>query len=105
MPDGPRCHPFGAQPLRVFVPAWHRYRMTARWPRLMKRKTAAEYCDLSEPAFEREVLAGRLPCAIKLGERDHWDKLALDKAISVLAGANDEPEYRRNLKERYGEAA
>lgn len=79
--------------------------MAERWPRLMKRKTAAEYCDLSEPAFEREVLAGNLPCAIKLGERDHWDRMALDAAISRLAGGADEPEYRRKLRERYGEAA
>lgn len=79
--------------------------MTARWPRLMKRKTAAEYCDLSESSFEREVMAGRLPCAVKLGERDHWDKRALDKALDILAGNADEPDYRRNLKARYGEAA
>jgi hypothetical protein len=71
----------------------------------MKRKTAAQYCDLSESAFEREVLAGKLPCAIKLGERDHWDKKALDAAISSLAGTDDEPEYRRKLRGRYGEAA
>lgn len=29
-------------------------------PRMMKRKTAAQYCDLSEAAFEREIIAGRL---------------------------------------------
>jgi hypothetical protein len=76
-----------------------------RWPRLMKRKTAAEYCDLSEPAFEREVHEGRLPIGVKVGGREHWDKLALDAAISRLAGAIDEPDYRRKLRERYGEAA
>lgn len=79
--------------------------MSERWPRLMKRKTAAEYCDLSEPAFEREVLSGNLPCAIKLGQREHWDKLALDKAISRLAGTEDVPDYRRELRERYGQSA
>lgn len=79
--------------------------MTARWPKMMKRRTAAEYCDLSEAAFEREVLAGRLPCAVDLGGRDHWHKLALDRALEKLAGDGDEPEYRRNLRGRYGEAA
>lgn len=79
--------------------------MTARWPHMMKRKTAAEYCDLSEAAFEREVLAGRLPCAIKLGERDHWLRPALDKALARLAGETDEPAYRRELRGRYGQAA
>lgn len=77
----------------------------SRWPRLMKRKTAAEYCDLTEQAFEREVLAGTMPCAITFGGRDHWDKAALDAAISRLTGELDEPDYRRELRERYGKAA
>jgi len=42
-----------------------------RWPQLMKRKTAAAYCDMSEAAFEREVLAGRFPAAFVIGGRDH----------------------------------
>lgn len=79
--------------------------MADRWPRLMKRKTAAEYCDLSESAFEREVLAGKLPCAVKLGERDHWDRKALDKALDALMGNDAEPDYRKQLKARYDEAA
>lgn len=79
--------------------------MTARWPRLMKRKTAAEYCDLTEQAFERELLAGRLPAAVQFGGRDHWDKAALDAAISMLTGEGDVPDYRRELRERYGQAA
>ena len=28
------------------------------WPRMMQRKTACAYCDLSLAAFEREVVAG-----------------------------------------------
>lgn len=79
--------------------------MTARWPQSMKRKTAAEYVDLSEAAFEREVAAGRLPAPISLGGRDHWSRDALDAAIRLLAGTEDEPDYRRELRERYGKAA
>lgn len=79
--------------------------MSARWPRTMKRKTAAEYCDLSEAAFEREVASGRLPASFSLGGREHWDKAALDAAIARLTGAADEPDYRRELRERYGKAA
>lgn len=79
--------------------------MAERWPRLMKRKTAAEYCDLSESSFVAEVTAGRLPCGITLGQREHWDRLALDNAISRLTGGEDEPDYRRKLRERYGQAA
>lgn len=79
--------------------------MTARWPRLMKRRTAAEYCDLSETAFEGEVLAGKLPAPITIGRRDHWDRLALDKAINHLTGAIDEPDYRAKHKEQYASQA
>ena len=77
----------------------------ARWPRLMKRKTAAEYCDLTEQAFEREMLAGRLPAAVQFGGREHWDKAALDVAISQLTGEGEVPDYRRELREQYGQAA
>lgn len=66
-------------------------------PRMMKRKTAAAYCDLSEAAFEREVAAGRFPAPVRLGNQDHWDRLAIDKAIDVLSGASPEPAWRRNL--------
>lgn len=44
------------------------------WPRMMKAKTAASYCDLSEAAFEREICAGRLPAGVMLGGREHWCK-------------------------------
>ena len=54
-----------------------------RWPALMRQKTAAEYLDMSEGAFVREVAAGRLPPAVVFGGRDHWRKEAIDAAISV----------------------
>jgi len=71
-----------------------------RWPRMMKRRTAAEYCDLSEQAFEREVFAGRLPCAVMLGNREHWDKLALDKALAALSGHDELPEWEAELYQK-----
>lgn len=55
-------------------------------PRMMTRGRAAHYCDLSEAEFEREVAAGRLPLPVKLGNRDHWSRVALDEALSSLAG-------------------
>lgn len=79
--------------------------MTARWPRLMKRKTASEYCDLTEAAFEREVLAARLPAAVDFGGREHWDKAALDAAINRLTGEDAVPDYIREFEERYGRQA
>ncbi|SLK04037.1 hypothetical protein [Novosphingobium mathurense] len=61
-----------------------------RWPALMKRKTAAEYCDLSEQAFLREVASGRLPPAVLFGGRDHWHKEALDRALALLCGERED---------------
>lgn len=57
-----------------------------RWPKAMLKRTALEYCDLTEAAFEKEIAAGRLPCAFLLGGRQHWHKEALDKALARLAG-------------------
>lgn len=57
------------------------------WPRMMKRATAAAFCDLSEAEFEREVAAGRLPMPVKLGNTDHWSHQHLDDAIQRLSGA------------------
>lgn len=72
------------------------------WPQAMKRKTAAAYLDMSEAAFEREVLAGRLPQPIWLGGRDHWRRDAIDAALNNLMGPEPEPEWRREFRERYG---
>jgi len=80
--------------------------VTARWPAMMRRRTASEYLELSEAAFEREVVAGRLPAAIVLGGRDHWSKDAIDAAINHLTGSGQGvPDYRRKTQERYGQAA
>lgn len=74
------------------------------WPRLMKLATAAAYCDLSPAAFTREVGAGKLPDGQIIGGREHWDKVALDRAIDALMGSG-EPDWRQSLRKRYGKAA
>lgn len=79
--------------------------MTARWPAMMRRKTAAEYVDMSEAAFEREIIAGRLPAGVIFGGREHWSREAIDRALATLTGAGSEPDYVREMKERYGKAA
>lgn len=81
--------------------------MSARWPGMMKRATAAEYCDLSVAAFEREVIDGRLPASVTFGNRPHWRKDAIDAALARITGDGDgaEPDYVREMKERYGKAA
>ena len=73
----------------------------------MKRATAASYCDLSVSAFEGEVTAGRLPQPVKLGGRDHWCRNALDKALDRITGnaQDNEPDYRRKHREKYGQEA
>jgi hypothetical protein len=73
------------------------------WPRMMKRKTAAQYCDLAECAFVREVMQGRLPGSVMFGGREHWDRRAIDKALDLLAG-NQEAKYEEDFWNR-GQAA
>lgn len=75
------------------------------WPRMMKRQTAASYCDLSAGAFEREITAGRLPAPVTLGGREHWCKKALDRALDQLTGAEQMPEYLAEFEKRYGSQA
>lgn len=80
--------------------------VSARWPAMMKRATAASYCDMSEAAFEREIIAGRLPSGVMFGAREHWRKEALDAAFErISGGTEDVPDYRREAMARYGKAA
>jgi hypothetical protein len=53
---------------------------------MMKKATAARYCDLTTPEFVREVACGRLPMAIKLGNTEHWDRHLLDEELNRLTG-------------------
>ena len=56
------------------------------WPAMMRRKTAATYCDMSEAAFEREVNGGRLPAPVMFGGRQHWHRATLDQDLARIAG-------------------
>lgn len=67
------------------------------WPRMMRRSTAAAYCDLTGAEFEREVAAGRLPMPTRLGSDDHWSRVALDEALERLAG-DRQPDWRGSSK-------
>lgn len=73
-----------------------------RWPRMMKRKTAAAYVDMTEAAFESEVARGRFPTPVMLGGRDHWSQLALDRALARLTGEEPLPEWEAEFEKRYG---
>lgn len=73
------------------------------WPRMMKRSTAAAYCDMSIPSFEREILAGRLPNGVVLGGTVHWSQPALDAALDKITGeGGDDWRSRSGL---YGKVA
>lgn len=56
------------------------------WPRLMKRATAARYCDMAPNKFLAEVACGRLPLPVRIGGEDHWDRTAIDEDINRLSG-------------------
>lgn len=70
------------------------------WPRMMKRATAARYCDLAPTKFLQEVAAGRLPLPVQFGGEDHWHRAALDTELDRLAGQGEDWE-----KEQPGLAA
>lgn len=74
------------------------------WPRMMKRATAAAFCDLSEAEFEREVAAGRLPMPIpgRFGNAPHWSQQHLLDALAKIEGtaANDWRSTARHYVER-----
>jgi hypothetical protein len=53
---------------------------------MMRRATAAAYCDLTESGLEREVAAGRLPSPVKLDGKDHWSRVALDEYLAHISG-------------------
>ncbi len=74
------------------------------WPRMMKRATAAQYCDLTVAAFEREIAGGRLPGPTMLGGKEHWCRKELDRALDHLTGAAI-PDYRKQFHERIGKKA
>jgi predicted DNA-binding transcriptional regulator AlpA len=72
---------------------------------MMKRGTAALYCDLSVAEFEREVASGRLPMPVVLGNSEHWSRVAIDDMLNRLAG-DGEPDWReKSPLYGYGTAA
>jgi hypothetical protein len=72
------------------------------WPRMMRRATAAAYCDLTATDFEREVSKGRLPAPVMLGSDEHWARDQLDASLDRLLGSKPKGDWR---KEQPGLAA
>ncbi|WP_294332474.1 hypothetical protein [uncultured Sphingomonas sp.] len=67
------------------------------WPAMMLRATAARYCDMSAAEFEGEVVAGRLPLPVRLGNAERWNRRALDEALERLSGSAL-PDWRSESK-------
>lgn len=55
-----------------------------RWPAMMKRTTAARYCDLAPGKFLQEVACGRLHYPVHFGGSDHWSREKLDEDFRLL---------------------
>lgn len=68
------------------------------WPRMMKRATAAAYCDMSVASFEREVSDGVLPLPVTLGGLHHWSRTDIDAHLERLAGEAVDDDWRKNVK-------
>jgi hypothetical protein len=56
----------------------------ARWPGIMSRATAAEYCDLTVHGFDDWVRKGRLPQPIPGTKR--WSRIQIDRFVDTLVG-------------------
>lgn len=63
---------------------------------MMKRTTAAAYCDMSVASFEKEVAIGRLPQGVMLGGLMHWSRRAIDEDLERLVG-DVTPDLRAGL--------
>lgn len=76
----------------------------ARYPRLMTREDAAEYCRLSMQGFSQWVKIGRLPGPIPGTTR--WDLKAIDAALDLLSNvdSNSGPSPLDQWKARHARA-
>ncbi|WP_341896518.1 hypothetical protein [Sphingobium sp. YR657] len=52
---------------------------------MMKRSTACAYLDLTAAELEREIVAGRLPGPIMLGNGLHWSQADIDAHLERLS--------------------
>ena len=72
----------------------------ARWPRLLSRVDAAEYCGVSPSHFDKTVPLD----PIHLGARRVWDREALDEWIeSLTRNASPDTDWLKVLHARKGQ--
>jgi hypothetical protein len=76
---------------------------THRWPRLLNRALAAEYCGVGIDTFNANVDRDALPRPLQLPTGSlMWDRLELDAAIDLLkTGRRSVEESIGNVREEY----
>ena len=72
-------------------------RVSPDWPRMMRKATAAAYCDMASTEFEREVCQGNLPLPVMLGGGERWSRVLLDEYLERLTGERV-PDWRKETK-------
>lgn len=72
-------------------------RLIPDWPRIMTRRTASLYCDMSEVEFEREVSNGRFPIPIEIGGQPRWSRVQIDASLDRMTG-DRVPDWRKKAK-------
>ena len=60
---------------------------------MMRRATAAAYCDMTPAEFEREVAKGRLPSPAIFGNAERWSRNQIDEALERVTG-DGVPDWR-----------
>jgi predicted DNA-binding transcriptional regulator AlpA len=83
-------------------------RIETRWPALMSREIAAEYCCIAPSTFDDWVRKGDLPRPLRGKKR--WSKNSIDRALAVLDGtssltdADDDAAFLDNILKAQGHA-
>jgi predicted DNA-binding transcriptional regulator AlpA len=72
-------------------------RIAPDWPRMMRRSTAALYCDMPVAEFERGVSRGTLPQPVKVVDELRWSRTQLDEYLERLTG-DAIPDFRKKSK-------
>ena len=76
-----------------------------RWPAMMRKQTLLEYLEIGEASLDREIIAGRLPSAVMIGNRQHWHRDAVDKALERLASGGHQVDLVQEMRDKIGKAA
>lgn len=68
------------------------------WPRMLKRASVCAYLELSAAELEREIIDGRLPHPVMLGNGLHWSRAEVDVYLEKLTGEAAADDWRKDTK-------